>query len=188
MKKETAIKTGKIILKIIGAAGFVSMAVLAPNALQSLDMFGGKEKRRRYFSPSYFNRAVNRLENRGLLEFKKTRDGKTFVRLTKKGQKELLKYQIRDKIIKKPKKWNKKWHVVIFDIKEEARNLREGLRIELINLGFVKLQNSVWVYPYECEEVVAMIKTYFRIAKDVLYMTVDKIENDKWLKEEFDLV
>jgi len=186
MKRETAVKTGKIILKIIGATGFVSMAVLAPNAVQSLEMFWGKDKRK-YHSASYIKKAIYKLQQRDMLEFVKNKEGKTLVRLTEKGQRELLKYQIREKVIKKPKRWNKKWHVVVFDIKEVVKNLREGLRKELINLGFIKLQNSVWVYPYECEEVIFMIKTYFQIGKGVLYMTVDKIENDKWLKEEFNL-
>jgi len=110
------------------------------------------------------------------------------VRLTDKGQKELLRYQLQDKKIVKPKRWDKKWRVVIFDIEERARNLREGLRNELNNLGFVKVQGSVWVYPYECAEVVALIKTYFAIEEDVLFMTVDQMENDEWLKEEFGLV
>ena len=127
------------------------------------------------------------MEARELIEFYKRGKG-TFIRLTKKGQKELLKYQLREKVIKKPKKWDKKWRVVIFDIKEQSRNLRGGLRKELVSLGFVKLQNSVWVYPYECAGVIAMIKTYFEIEKDVLFMTVEEIENDKWLKKEFNLV
>lgn len=182
-KKETVIKVAKVVLKIIGAAGFVSMAVMAPNALQALDMFTGRKKKYRAY---YIKNTIYRLKDRGIVEFKK-RGGKTFLRLTEKGQRELLKYQLREKVIEKPKRWDKKWRVVIFDIKEQLRNLRKGLRQELINLGFIRLQNSVWVYPYECEEVVAMIKTYFAIGKDVLYMTVDKIENDRWLKEEFNL-
>jgi len=186
MKKETTIKVGKIILGSVGMVGLVSMAILAPNAVQCLEMFWGKNKRK-YSSKYYIKTTIGRLKDRGLLEFKKTKNGKIFVRLTKKGQKELLKYQIRAKTIKKPKKWDKKWRVVIFDIKEQAKNLREGLRKELTNLGFIKLQNSVWVYPYECEEIITMLKTYFQIGKDALYMTVEKIENDKWLKGEFEL-
>jgi len=182
-KKETAIKVAKVVLKIIGAAGFVSMAIMAPNALQALDMFSDKKKK---YHSYYIKNTTSRLKDRGLVEFKK-RDGEIFLQLTKKGQKELLKYQLREKIIKKPKKWDKKWRVIVFDIKEQARNLRDGLRKELVNLGFVKLQNSVWVYPYDCEDVVALIKTYFGIGKDVLYMVVEKVENDRWLKEDFDL-
>ena len=185
--KETTIKvgriTGKIILGTITTTGLISMAILAPNAVQALDMFTGRKK---YYRSSYVKKAIYKLEERGFIEFKEQKEG-IFVRLTDKGRRDLLKYQMRDKMIKKPRKWDKKWRVVIFDIKEQDRNLREGLRKELINLGFIKLQNSVWVYPYECEEIIIMLKSYFRLGKDVLYMTVEKIENDKWLKDDFDL-
>lgn len=183
-KKEGAIKVAKIILKIIGAAGFISMAIMAPNALQALDMFSGDKKRR--YGEYYIKNTFFRLKDRGMVEFVK-KDGKTLVRLTEKGNKELLKYQMREKMIKKPKRWDGKWRMVIFDIKERSRNIRAGLRKELVALGFLKLQNSVWVYPYDCEEVVIMLKAYFRIGKDVLYLIVEKIENDKWIKNEFNL-
>jgi len=77
--------------------------------------------------------------------------------------------------------------VVIFDIKERRKIIREELRKELINLGFRRLQNSVWIYPYECEELIIMLKSYFSIGKDVLYMVVERLENDKWLKRDFGL-
>jgi DNA-binding transcriptional regulator PaaX len=186
MKRETKILVGKIILGTIASAGILTVAAIAPNALKAIDLFYPKEKRK-YNRKYYIKQSITKLRERGLLEFKQ-QNGKIFASLTKRGQKELLKYQLREKVIKKPKRWDKKWRVVIFDIKEQARNLRKGLRDELINLGFVKLQNSVWVYPYECEEVVGMIKTYFGIGRDVLYMTVEEIENDRWLREEFELI
>jgi len=185
VQKETKILIGKIILATIASAGILTVAAVAPNALRAIDLFRDKKKRK-YHMGSYVNRNFERLKDRGLIKFEK-RDDKSFVRLTEKGQRELLKYQLREAIIKKPRWWDKKWRVVIFDIKESARNLRKGLRQELVNLGFVKLQNSVWVYPYECGEVIIMLKSYFCLGKDVLYMTVDKIENDKWLKQEFGL-
>jgi len=188
MERETKIKIVKIILGVIAAGGVLTMAAVAPNSLKMIDLFYDKRKRKYdiYKKRYYINSNISKLRDKGLVKFEK-RNGKTFIRLTDKGQKELLRYQLREKIIEKPKKWNKKWHVVIFDIKEQSRNLREGLRKELINLGFVKLQNSVWVHPYECAEAIGMIKTYFEIGKDVLYMTVEEIENDKWLRKEFGL-
>jgi len=188
MEKETKIKIAKIILGVVAAGGLITIAAVAPNSLKIIDLFYDKKKRNYdlYKKRYYIKTTVGKLADRGLIEFYK-RDGRNFLRLTGKGKRELLKYQMREKMIEKPKKWDKKWRVVIFDIKEQARNLREGIRQELTKLGFVRLQNSVWVYPYECEEIVAMIKTYFGIGKDVLYMSVDKIENDTWLKREFGL-
>lgn len=108
--------------------------------------------------------------------------------LTPKGKEELLKYQLKKSPIKKPKKWDKKYRVIIFDIKEWKRNTRNQLRKQLIDLGFIRLQNSVWVYPHDCQELIILLKSYFHLGKEVLYMTADSIENDKWLKKEFGLI
>lgn len=176
---------GKIILGTIAAAGILTVAAVAPNALKAVDLFYGKEKRK-YYRDSYVKKAITKLKDRGLVEFEK-RGEKSFARLTQKGERELLRYQLKGAIIKKPKKWDRKWRVVIFDIKEQRKFTRDEIRKNLTNLGFLRLQNSVWVYPYDCEEIIIMMKAYFKIGKDVLYMTVEQIENDKWLKEEFRL-
>lgn len=183
--RKRQIKVTKIILKTIALAGIISMVVLAPNALQALDIFYDKNKRK-YNKKQYLNKSIERLKEGGYIEFK-NRDGKVFISLTGKGKERLLRYQIGDLTIKKPKKWDKKWRIIAFDIKETKREIRDSLRIELINLGFIKLQNSVWVYPYDCEEVVVMLKSYLKTGKDILYVIADRIENDKWLKKEFNL-
>ena len=175
----------KIILTTIAVAGVLSVALIAPNALQVIRQFSGKQN---YNKKNYLNNSIGNLLKKKYIKFEVSDGGKKFVSLTKKGEDQLVKYKIGDLKIKKPKKWDKKWRVVIFDIKEKRRNVRNLLRSLLNRLGFVKLQNSVWVFPYECEELVIMLKSNLFLGKDVLYMTVDKIENDKWLKETFGLV
>lgn len=173
----------KIILTTIATAGLLSVALVAPNALQVIKQFSGKDD---YSRKKYLDNSIGNLLKKGYIIFE-VRDNKKFVKLTKKGEIELAKYKIGDLKIKKPRKWDKKWRIVIFDIKEKRKRTRELLRITLNRLGFVKLQNSVWVFPYKCEELVIMLKSNLFLGKDVLYMTVEKIENDKWLKETFDL-
>ncbi len=185
MKRETKIKIGKVILKTLATAGVLSMAILAPNVLQVLGSFYKGEKKK-YNVKYYVKNKITDLKKQGFITFEEE-NNRIFVRLTDKGRERLLKYQLREIVIKKPKKWDKKWRVIIFDIKERKRKVRDGLRVELINLGFLRLQNSVWVYPYECEEAIIILKAYFHLGKDVLYMTVEKIEDDKWLKKKFSL-
>ncbi len=40
------------------------------------------------------------------------------------------------------------WKMVIFDIPETQRQVRNVLRAKLISLGFKKWQNSIWMCPY----------------------------------------
>lgn len=181
LNKNIPIK--KIILSTIAIAGVLSIAVVAPNALQVVGQFSNKNNRSRKYNTNY---AIKNLLNKNLIILE-IRNGKKFVRLTEKGKKELAKFELEDFEIKKPKKWDKKWRVVMFDIKETRKGTRVLLRNNLNRLGFVRLQNSVWVFPYECEELIIMLKSNLFIGKDVLYMTVEKLENDNWLRETFGL-
>lgn len=47
-----------------------------------------------------------------------------------------------------PPKWDGNWYLVNFDIPEKIRWKRDVLRGKLEILGFGKLQNSIWISPY----------------------------------------
>ncbi|VAW19183.1 hypothetical protein MNBD_BACTEROID05-1044, partial [hydrothermal vent metagenome] len=70
---------------------------------------------------------------------------------------------------------------------ERKRGVRDKLRKALVNFGFIKLQNSIWVYPYECEEFITMLKADLKTGKDILYIVADKVEYDKNFKGNFKL-
>ncbi|MDD2935422.1 MAG: hypothetical protein PHX25_03030 [Candidatus Pacebacteria bacterium] len=176
----------KVILATVATVGVIGVAVIAPNIFQVAKQFSGKSKYRKYEQKYYLNKTIQNLIKQGLIKLE-TKNGLKFVRLTKKGESQLAKYKLGDLEIKKPKKWDKKWRMIIFDIKESRRMTRDVLRSTLNRLGFVKLQNSVWVFPYDCEELIVMLKSDLFIGKDVLYITADRIENDHWLKEIFGL-
>ncbi len=106
--------------------------------------------------------------------------------LTYKGVLEFIKYNIKRK---QQEKWDKKWRVIIFDVKEDRRKSRDFLRTRLKWLGFRELQKSVWVFPYdikrEMEELMIIAK--HNPQDDIRFLIVDKIEKDKDLKRWFDL-
>lgn len=184
-REITKITTSKAILLTLKAVGVLSIALMAPNMLQVIPSLSGdkkKWKRSLYYIPN----AVDRLIQKGLIEFRE-RNGKKYLALTEAGQQRIAKYHLGEYIIPKPWRWDRKWRVVIFDIREFRKRTRDELRWELERLGFVRLQDSVWVYPYDCEELMVMLKTSFGLGKDVLYMKVDYLENDRWLRKEFTL-
>lgn len=172
-------KVQKAILQSLAVAGILSLAVLAPNAMQILKVFGNKKR-----SSSKYNiiNAAHRLAKSGLIRFEETKYGKV-VRLTKEGEAKLRLFELADFKIKKPKRWDKKWRMLIFDIKEERKNTRDKVRRTLQQIGFTRLQDSVWVYPYDCEDLIVLLKSDFKIGKDVLYVIADKIENDRFLRK-----
>lgn len=127
--------------------------------------------------------AAYRLRKSGLIGFQ---DG--YYYLTGKGTKLLEKWQMSNYLIRKPRKWDNKWRVIIFDIPEKKRRQRTRAREILKAAGFQRLQDSVWVYPYDCEDVIGLMKTDLGIGKYLLYMIVDQLENDRFLRMDFDLI
>ncbi len=174
------------VLTIIKIGGLVALAVVAPNTLQYLGVF--MDKKRRYLRISHINNSViGKLLSRGLIKIVKNKTGQNCLAITEQGKFILKKYEFLEKGLPVPKRWDGKYRLVIFDIKEWKRNTRDNLRRWLLNLGFVRLQNSVWVYPYDCAEIIALLKSDFRIGKEILYITAENIENDGWLRREFGL-
>jgi CRISPR-associated endonuclease Cas2 len=73
------------------------------------------------------------------------------------------------------KKWDKKYRVVIFDIPEKKKHLRNWLRDELYELKYKKLQKSVFIGKFPLpEDLVKSIKIK-KIDKHVDYLLSEKI-------------
>ncbi len=183
-KKIRNSKIQKIILSSIYLVGVISVGALAPKALSLLKHLDPNKKRNQKYS---VNDAVKRLRERGLIEWEKTERG-VFLRLTKDGERAIEIFERGEFKIPKPKKWDGKWRVIIFDIKETRRETRDKFRRTLVQIGFLKLQHSVWVYPYSCEDLITLLKADFKVGKDILYIIADSIENDKWVRAHFDLL
>ena len=169
----------KIILQTVATAGVLSVALLAPNALRAFKQIGLFPKRRQ---KEIFNSSRNRLVKAGLLTYESK-----FIRLTAKGEAKLRQLEKYNYKLKKPKCWDKKWRVLIFDVPEKRRGIRDKVRNTITTLGFMRLQKSVWVYPYDCEDFINLIKADFKIGKDLLYLIVDSIENDREIRNYFQL-
>ncbi len=181
--QERTGEVGRTVLGVVAIAGIIGIGMVAPNVLQLLPYTPLFRAQRR----NYVNSVVGRCIERGLLKREEKHGIGTVLRLTPKGEALLTRYQLKEITIPKPKRWDKKYRIIIFDIKEARRSTRNMLRMELLRLGFIRLQHSVWVHPYECQEVVILLKANLHIGKDVLYIIADSVENDRWLKEEFGL-
>ncbi len=178
-QRARKINLQKQILGVVSAVGIVGVALVTPNVFVSLHKLGLMPTKRHGQS---INRARDRLIKKGLLTRK---DG--FLRVTPRGEATLQMLQLEDYRLRRPRRWDKKWRVLIFDIPEYRRSVRQKLRHTLITIGFERLQDSVWVYPYDCEDLIALLKADFKVGKDILYMIVDELEGDARLKKHFGL-
>lgn len=190
LEKEIKIKDKrkniqKIILNTIFATGVLSVALIAPNVLSVIKQFEGSSKRKKNLKYS-INASFARLQEKRLIEIVEI-NGKKVARITQKGESKLDFLARHNFKLKIPKKWDGRWRVVIFDIKESRSKTRFLLRKTLSEIGFIRLQNSVWIYPYDCEDLISLLKADFKIGKDVLYMIVEKLENDWQLRKTFKL-
>lgn len=183
-RKRTKGYLQQALLAAVALSGVVLIATVAPNVPAALDKLPGvKRIRTRY----QYRTALGRLAAQGYIRFEK-RDGKSYARITEAGQKKLsFEAEKRKLDLSRKRRWNGRWRVIIFDVPERRRKTRDRLRILMQELGFVRLQDSVWVFPYDCEEFVALLKAELKIGSSVLYMVVESIENDKHLREHFGL-
>lgn len=172
------------LLASLVVSGVILVASIAPNAFAQLRHLPSmKRAQLRYQAKT----TLGRLAAQGLIEFEK-RDGKSYARITSAGRKALLLEEKKAALHNgKKRRWDKRWRVVIFDIQEKRRRTRDRLRITMRELGFIRLQDSVWVYPYDCEDLIALLKAGLKLGSAVLYMVVEHIENDKHLRAEFSL-
>ena len=173
-----------IILKTIAQTGVVVLEQVASCAMKS---FGTSFSSSRKSTPRYdLSRGARRLIEKGYIKME-TRKGEEVLALTTMGEHALSRIKYGMIKITKPKHWDGKWRVVIYDIKEDRKRMRRELREALEYFDFTSIQKSVWVYPYPCKNLLATIKADFKIGKEVLYMVVDSLENDKWLRRHFRL-
>lgn len=133
-------------------------------------------------------RALKNLEKKEILDLQE-QDGKVTIYLKNENHPKIIEYSI--KILldfkKKNKQWNGKWFLVFFDVPETQRNKRDYLRRYLVKLGFYQYQKSVYLFPYECEREVELIKKIVEGAKYMKYIIAEKIEDESNAKVHFNL-
>jgi DNA-binding transcriptional regulator PaaX len=134
------------------------------------------------YNPYYIKRTIKRLKRQELVE----QQGSIYL-LTRRGKRWVLKYTLEDLSIPKPKNWDGKWRMVIYDVARHKAALRNIFRTTLRRLGFYNVQESVWIFPYPCEKEISFLRDYCGMGSDVIYVIAHKIENDGVYKANFGL-
>jgi CRISPR-associated endonuclease Cas2 len=155
---------------------------IAADVLKSATNMTKKEKERKVL------RTLKNLEKKQII-YLEEKDDKVFVYLKDKNHPKIVEYSIKKLLDfkKKKKEWDKKWFLVFFDVPEIQKNKREYLRKFLKKIGFYQYQKSVYIFPYDCEKEVALIKKIVEGAKYMKYIVAERIEEEKKIKRYFGL-
>ncbi len=147
-----------------------------------------KEAKRLEVEEKKVKRVLDNLEKKEILNIEE-KDNTLFVHILDKDNPTIIKYSIQALLDykKKKKQWNGKWFLVFFDVPELQRNKRNYLRKFLVKLGFYRYQKSVYLFPYECEEEVKLIKRIVEGANYMKYIIAEKIEDEEEAKQFFSL-
>ncbi len=170
------------VLSTVALGGVIAVGAIAPNLVQLLAL-GKKSSRLKYQIPD----VVHRLVAKKYLTFEKNSD-RISVRVTEAGEAVLALEQSKMALrIQRKRRWDGRWRMVLFDIPERRRQLRDRLRATMKEAGFCRVQDSVWMYPYECEEFIALLKKQLTLGSSVLYAVIESLENDTKPRTHFKL-
>lgn len=185
-KKVLEYPGAKEVLALLGAGSLLALAVTMPGATkivkEILDETSSGEWKK--YNQWYLARTLRRLrkQKRVKLEF----DGeKTIVKLTGLGKKKILAYSLGEIEIRRPRFWDRKWRLIIYDVPNKKRYAADRLSRLLDKLGMYRLQKSVFLCPFPCEEQVEFLREYLEIGDNVWLLTVSHFENDKAFRDYF---
>ena len=136
--------------------------------------------------PKNYSRYFSKLRKQKLLCIKEIGNDH-MISLTEKGEEVFLRFNYENLEIKQKKIWDRNFRMVIFDIPETKRNARDSLRAKIKELGLVKFNDSVWVYPYPCQKEIDFIANYWEVGKYVHFALVKNVTNRDYLEKYFDL-
>lgn len=180
-------ETAKIIdgmLKLLVVTSMVGGMLLAPNAVQlgslALKKLDKRSRMRNARSLATY------MKHSGLIDCSKSVTGDLLITITEQGRNRLTQSEFRRLSIPIPDVWDGKWRLVLFDIAESRKASRVAFSRKLRILGFYRLQRSVWVCPYACDNEIEIVRQVYRIPDhDIVMVEVELIRHEKELKEYF---
>lgn len=127
-------------------------------------------------------RAIDRLKIHGFIS-----SNGEMVHITDAGSMSLGSLADKNRTLLDQQIWDRKWRIAAFDIPERLAPLRAQVRGILKRAGFIKFQQSVWIFPHECRDLVQLIKSDPRVAPYIMYGVLESVEGESRLKKIFNL-
>jgi DNA-binding transcriptional regulator PaaX len=159
------------VLKIIGLVGFSGVVVVAPNATQGLQLLIKKSKK----EVDNYQRVLAELKRQDLVHITQDEDRVRYT-ITPAGVYRLQQLMLDEIKIEVPKKWDKKWRVVSFDVPVSHSKQRMGFTQKLRGYNFVMLQRSVWVHPAPCFEQIEQLAAHYNVLRYCTLLEVGRMD------------
>lgn len=185
--KEVALVSAKTLLKLIAVGGVCIAVLVAPKIFAITPLFKKDKQYKKYCHKSGAVIKFHYLKRQKYIKFKKVDEDTYELEITDKGLARVLEDSFNLAVIYGNQKWDGKWRIVIFDIPEKFKPAREGFRRKLNEIGFYRVQDSVFITPFPCEKEIIFLSEIFNIAHFIYFMTTDYFINDQHLKQCFNL-
>lgn len=172
--------TTRDVLKTIAAVGGVSGLIILSAAIPNLPIaLGAIVKVWKEVNRKDLGRIIKRLEKQEMIVLRE-KDGEVQMEITEKGKRRLLTYDL-ENLTLKAKRRDGRWRLIIFDIPEGKKSARDVFRRKLIELGLIRLQDSVFASAFPCKDEVDFLCHYLEISDHVTIASVHSIERGEQL-------
>jgi len=172
------------LLKSIVIGGVVLIAVTNPyfgiKAIEALQKDLERKKWRQIKNSLYY------LRSRGAIEAIQMPDGSFTVTATATGKKIAEKYDLENMRIERPDRWDGYWRILSFDIPANKKLARQTLLGKLKDLGFIMLQKSIWIHPFDCQKELAVISKAFEVEPYVNFIVAKELDKSYKVRKEFE--
>jgi len=173
---------GKRILIAAVAGGAIATVCVLPGMAVLFKMFNAQGTKERY----RVKQAIAAMERKGYVIRSVVKGAEKLV-VTEKGKYWIRPYTAPDVHIKRPKKWDKKWRVLTFDIPESKKKVRHEISLKIKDMGMVAIQDSVFISPFPCKKEIDQLVEYYAVKECFVYMEADTIESREDLIKKFKL-
>lgn len=131
--------------------------------------------------------SIRRLYRSKMIDAKENKDGSCTIILTGNGKSKALTYKLDEMQINRPLKWDGQWRIVLFDIPESQRKIRDAFRYHLKLLGFFEFQKSVFIHPYDCEDEINYLIEFYNARRYIRFIIANSLDNELHLQTHFGL-
>lgn len=173
----------KDVLKLLAVGVILTTTVLFPGIVALAPLIKEIQKRQEQKEWGRFNlwrlrQVIKRLEKQKIVEID---DG--VVKITGKGKLKVLKFDLEDMKLKN--KTDGRWRLIIYDIANLRKSQRELFRLMLKKLQFLRVQKSVYLTPFVCDDEIEYLRQVFGVGDEVLVIKVSSFENDDAYRKYF---